>query len=131
MKKNIKTFTINGNNYDIVKKGVSTALELKSIFMKIIINSGMPIDEDLTNFQYIQAQMAGVHGEVVTMLKHMIMSVVAAPELDSDVYEDLDASTVMEIFNTAYDFYFGVAEDKKKEQTTSSEEVARVTTLKI
>lgn len=127
----IKTFEIQGKNYDIKKKGVSTALELKSIFMGIIINSGMPIDEELTNFQYVQAQMAGVHGSIISRLKKIIIEIVEAPELDESSYEKLDAGVVMEIFNTAYDFYFSNADDKKKEQRTSSEEAEQVTNLKI
>lgn len=127
----IKTFEIQGKNYDIKKKGVSVALRLKSVFMKIIINSGMPIDQELSHFQYIQAQMAGIDDGIEERLKRIIIEVVEAPALTEESYEALEHDVVMEIFNSAYDFYFAKAEDKKKGQQTSSEEGEQVPTLKI
>lgn len=127
----IKTYDINGKKYDIVKKGVSVAMELKSVWLRILMQSGMDIDKNMSPDEYIQAQMAGMYGRIISDFKLIMLDIVAAPKLTPESYEEMDTGLLMTLFNHAFDFYFAAADDKKKEQSEQSAEDVKVPTLKI
>lgn len=114
-----KTIEVGGKDYDIEKKGASFAMRFKSVWMRIIINSGMDTTKNLTQQQYNDAMIAGVFGQVVDDLKELMLELIVAPKLTAESYEEMDATDIMYLFNMAFDFYFTKADDKKKEQTKS------------
>lgn len=131
IKSKVKDVEVSDKTYTIVKKGVSTSFEVKSVFMRIVIQSGIKMDDSYTDSDYVKAMMAGMYGNVLDDFKSIIMQTVSAPEITEDSYEDMEPNDLMMLFQEIFDFYFSSADDKKKEQNKSSIEPEQVTSLKI
>jgi len=117
MKGEIKKETIDGKEFEIQKKGVTTSLEIQSIFTELIEKAGIPEDADTNKIG--QLMMRGMRGELLQDLKKVIIECVHTPKLTPETYEDMPLDVIPQLFMRIYYLNVGEAEDKKKEQKAS------------
>jgi sporulation protein YlmC with PRC-barrel domain len=110
----IKDVEINGKSFSISKGGVSKAMELQGIFMRLIVNSGVSHSTNTEDKNFAAMLQIGMNEDSIKSVKKIIIELTSAPKLTSDTFESLDMGTVMTLFLEHYHYTVSGGEEKKK-----------------
>ncbi|MCK5601207.1 hypothetical protein KAR91_05040 [Candidatus Pacearchaeota archaeon] len=124
--------TAGGKTYTFEYKDNNTALEINAAMMMLIHQAKLDDDEEINNVTLSR----GFKGEVLREIKELIMRCSHTPKLTDDTiktkengekefidgtYKKLEVMSIPIIFLSLYNKHIKAAEDKKKEQTKSSD----------
>lgn len=121
MKGAIKTEEIDGRSFDIKKCGSEEALEAQSIFFSLAMDSGMPLDEEITYGQMDMYMMKAMTRDTVKRIKTLCMNTIVAPKMTEELFSDINPVIIPVLFFKIYEYQTGEA-DKKKEPRKSPTE---------
>lgn len=121
----IKNEEINGAKFDIRKEGASIALESESIFYEMILEGGFPAGEKLTIGKTEAYMKRGMTRRVVQRIKLLFFDCIVGKgkdkEADEEWFENLDPSTITQLFMIVKRYQLGEADIKKKKQNDTQE----------
>ncbi len=110
----IKEIPIGDKKYELVRKGVNSALTVQSIFLELISKTKIDQDKNISERDLDTAMLIGMRGPVLEDIKDIIIDCVASPKMTSDTYDELKPEEITQLFMRIYYFLLSEA-DKKKE----------------
>lgn len=116
MKGQTITETIDGKDYDITVMGAEEAIEAQSIFMSMIIKSGMDLDADLSPEQLGSYMMCALDRPTVSRVKELFKNCVKAPIIDDVSFSNMEPETVTSLFLKVHHHQTAKASKKKDKQ---------------
>jgi len=114
MKGQTITEEIDGTDYDIKMMGAEEALEAQSILMSIIVKSGMPLDEDISDGQRQLYMMTAMDRVVVGRIKELFENCINAPIIDDDSFSELPPDVIPILFMKIHEHLTAKAIKKKE-----------------
>ncbi len=115
----IKEVEIHDKKYELIKRGVNTALTVQSIFLELISKASINLDKDISENDLEVGLLIAMRGKVLDDIKEIIIDCVSAPKFTSDSYDSLEPEKVTQLFMAIYYFHLDKSDKKKVEQPTS------------
>ncbi len=111
----IKKIEVDAKPFELKKQGVNTSLTVQSIFIRLLMVSGM--DPDMPDNAIEMALVAGLHGPILTEVQAIIQDCVFAPKITPETYNDLSFNEIPKLFFQIYMFQVGKTEKKSDLQS--------------
>jgi len=109
----IKTFTHEGESYELIKGGVSNALEIQGIFSYLVSRSGIDLSQNVKDGEFELALQSALDEHILEKIKNIIIRHVNSPVLTSAKYEMLDIDVITPLFMEIFHFHTERALKKK------------------